>query len=308
MQRLGVFCHGYDLLDSLLSLVRESVASVGASALAGRVPHGAPRRASCTSQDRYGAKSWTVAARGTGGCAGKDGHRGHRHRIARVRGISRVALRHRSRPRYRSTQSGQRLPLCGCSRCDRSPGRRAEADPRAGDSARVARRLDLVPTRAAICRRPAATHAGASSTAITRAGARCATKPSTTASSSSPRRCRRCGDAPAKTSRSTDCRAAKVVAALVQLLEKTLIRVGNAEYARDNQSFGLTTLRDGHARISGSTIRFRFKGKAGKFHDISFSDARLARIVKRCQELPGRELVSIPGRRGTRSRTSDRRT
>jgi DNA topoisomerase-1 len=82
----------------------------------------------------------------------------------------------------------------------------------------------------------------------------------------------------------------KVVAALVQLLEKTLIRVGNAEYARDNQSFGLTTLRDGHARISGSTIRFRFKGKAGKFHDISFSDARLARIVKRCQELPGRDL------------------
>ena len=82
----------------------------------------------------------------------------------------------------------------------------------------------------------------------------------------------------------------KVIAAVVQLLEKTLIRVGNEEYARDNQSFGLTTLRASHARISGSTIRFRFKGKAGKFHDIAFSDARLARIVKRCQELPGREL------------------
>ena len=82
----------------------------------------------------------------------------------------------------------------------------------------------------------------------------------------------------------------KVIAAVVQLLEKTLIRVGNDEYARDNQSFGLTTLRDSHARISGSTIRFRFRGKAGKFHDIAFSDARLARIVKRCQELPGREL------------------
>jgi DNA topoisomerase-1 len=82
----------------------------------------------------------------------------------------------------------------------------------------------------------------------------------------------------------------KVIAAVVQLLEKTQIRVGNDEYARANHSFGLTTLRAGHARISGSTIRFRFKGKAGKFHDISFSDARLARIVKRCQELPGREL------------------
>ena len=82
----------------------------------------------------------------------------------------------------------------------------------------------------------------------------------------------------------------KVVAAVVQLLEKTLIRVGNDEYARDNQSFGLTTMRDGHARVSRSTIRFRFKGKSGKFHDIAFSDARLAKIVRRCQELPGREL------------------
>ena len=82
----------------------------------------------------------------------------------------------------------------------------------------------------------------------------------------------------------------KVVAAVVQLLEKTLIRVGNDEYARDNQSFGLTTMQDGHARVSRSTIRFRFKGKAGKFHDIAFSDVRLARIVRRCQELPGREL------------------
>ena len=71
----------------------------------------------------------------------------------------------------------------------------------------------------------------------------------------------------------------KVVAAVVQLLEKTLIRVGNDEYARDNQSFGLTTMRDGHARVSRSTIRFRFKGKSGKFHDITFSDARLAKIV-----------------------------
>jgi DNA topoisomerase-1 len=82
----------------------------------------------------------------------------------------------------------------------------------------------------------------------------------------------------------------KVIAAVVQLLEKTLIRVGNDEYARDNHSFGLTTMRGAHARVSGSTIRFRFRGKSGKFHDITFSDARLARVVRRCQELPGREL------------------
>jgi DNA topoisomerase I len=82
----------------------------------------------------------------------------------------------------------------------------------------------------------------------------------------------------------------KVVAAVVQLLEKTLIRVGNEEYARSNRSFGLTTLESAHARITGSTVRFRFRGKSGKFHDISLSDARLARIVRRCQELPGRPL------------------
>jgi DNA topoisomerase IB len=82
----------------------------------------------------------------------------------------------------------------------------------------------------------------------------------------------------------------KVVAAVVQLLEKTFIRVGNDEYARQNQSFGLTTMRNGHVRVSRSTLRFRFRGKSGKTHDISFDDRRLALIVRRCQELPGHEL------------------
>jgi DNA topoisomerase-1 len=82
----------------------------------------------------------------------------------------------------------------------------------------------------------------------------------------------------------------KVVAVVVQLLEKTAIRVGNDEYARDNKSYGLTTLHDAHAHVSGATVRFKFRGKSGKFHEISVSDARLARIVRRCQELPGREL------------------
>jgi len=82
----------------------------------------------------------------------------------------------------------------------------------------------------------------------------------------------------------------KVIAAVVQLLEKTLIRVGNDEYARDNNSFGLTTMRNKHVRVSKSTLRFRFKGKGGKSHDIAFNDSRLARIVRRCQDLPGYEL------------------
>jgi DNA topoisomerase-1 len=82
----------------------------------------------------------------------------------------------------------------------------------------------------------------------------------------------------------------KVLAAVVQLLERTLIRVGNEEYARSNRSFGLTTLESAHARITGSTVRFRFRGKSRKFHDITLSDARLARIVRRCQDLPGRQL------------------
>ena len=82
----------------------------------------------------------------------------------------------------------------------------------------------------------------------------------------------------------------KVLAAVVQLLETTLIRVGNEEYARDNDSYGLTTMRNRHVTVSKSTLRFRFKGKGGKSHDIAFDDSRLARIVRRCQDLPGHEL------------------
>jgi DNA topoisomerase-1 len=91
----------------------------------------------------------------------------------------------------------------------------------------------------------------------------------------------------------------KVVAAIVQLLERTLIRVGNEEYAKENRSFGLTTLRNSHARITGSTVRFRFKGKSGRFHDIALSDPRLALIVRRCQELPGRDLFQYLDDQGT---------
>jgi DNA topoisomerase-1 len=82
----------------------------------------------------------------------------------------------------------------------------------------------------------------------------------------------------------------KIVAAVVQLLQRTLIRVGNDEYARDNHSFGLTTMRNKHVKVSKATLRFRFKGKGGKSHDVAFNDHRLARIVRRCQDLPGHEL------------------
>ena len=84
----------------------------------------------------------------------------------------------------------------------------------------------------------------------------------------------------------------KVVAAVVRLLELTLIRVGNDEYARLNRSFGLTTLRNRHASITGSQIRFRFRGKSGQEHEVGLRDRRLATIVKRCQELPGQELFA----------------
>ncbi|MFL5493923.1 MAG: DNA topoisomerase IB [Gemmatimonadales bacterium] len=82
----------------------------------------------------------------------------------------------------------------------------------------------------------------------------------------------------------------KVLATVVRLLELTGIRVGNDEYARNNRSFGLTTLRDDHVEVSGSTMRFEFRGKSRKVHRVSLSDRRVARIVARCQSLPGEEL------------------
>jgi DNA topoisomerase-1 len=82
----------------------------------------------------------------------------------------------------------------------------------------------------------------------------------------------------------------KVVAAVVRLLEQTHIRIGNAEYAEENQSFGLSTMRNRHVAVRGERLEFRFRGKSGKFHEIDFTNQRLARIVKRCQDLPGHDL------------------
>jgi DNA topoisomerase-1 len=82
----------------------------------------------------------------------------------------------------------------------------------------------------------------------------------------------------------------KVLATVVQLLEKSLIRVGNDEYARKNRSFGLTTLRNHHVQVRGTKLTFEFKGKSGVRHSVDVDDKRLARIVRACQDLPGQEL------------------
>jgi DNA topoisomerase-1 len=82
----------------------------------------------------------------------------------------------------------------------------------------------------------------------------------------------------------------KVLATIVQLLEKSLIRVGNEEYARQNRSFGLTTLRNRHVQVNGATLRFQFRGKSGVRHSVGVNDRRLARVVKQCRDLPGQEL------------------
>jgi DNA topoisomerase I len=82
----------------------------------------------------------------------------------------------------------------------------------------------------------------------------------------------------------------KVLATVVRLLETTLIRVGNDDYARENGSYGLTTLRDSHVAAEGAELRFAFKGKSGRTWRLRLSDRRVARIVRACQDLPGQEL------------------
>ncbi|MGE3316533.1 MAG: DNA topoisomerase IB [Planctomycetaceae bacterium] len=91
----------------------------------------------------------------------------------------------------------------------------------------------------------------------------------------------------------------KALATIVQLLESTLIRVGNEEYARVNGSFGLTTLKNRHVRVRGSQIRFRFRGKGGIEHTVELSDKRVARLVKKFQELPGQNLFQYSDEAGT---------
>ena len=87
----------------------------------------------------------------------------------------------------------------------------------------------------------------------------------------------------------------KVLATVVHLLDTTLIRVGNDDYAKANKSYGLTTLRNPHVKVNGSELRFQFKGKSGRTWRLQVKDRRVARIVKACQELPGQELFQYVG-------------
>jgi DNA topoisomerase I len=82
----------------------------------------------------------------------------------------------------------------------------------------------------------------------------------------------------------------KVLATVVQLLERTFIRIGNEEYARDNKSFGLTTMKDRHVEVKGAKLRFRFRGKSGREHEVDVTDRHIAKIVSKLQDLPGQDL------------------
>ncbi len=92
----------------------------------------------------------------------------------------------------------------------------------------------------------------------------------------------------------------KVLATLVRLMETTFIRVGNVEYARENKSYGLTTMRNRHAHVEGTTITFDFTGKSGVHHTIDVQNRKLAGIVKKCMELPGQELFQYVNPEGDR--------
>jgi DNA topoisomerase-1 len=91
----------------------------------------------------------------------------------------------------------------------------------------------------------------------------------------------------------------KVLAVAITLLERTAMRIGNEEYARANKSFGLTTLRARHVQVHGAKIKVRFRGKTGREHSVTLNDARIAKIVRRCRDLPGEELFSYLADDGT---------
>ncbi|MBE0620503.1 MAG: DNA topoisomerase IB, partial [Burkholderiales bacterium] len=104
--------------------------------------------------------------------------------------------------------------------------------------------------------------------------------------------------------RARDLTRRQILATVVMLLDKTLIRVGNDEYARENRSFGLTTLRGRHVQIKGAKLRFSFRGKSGVDHVVDVSDRRIARIVQNCQDLPGQELFKYLDKDGKRQTIS----
>jgi DNA topoisomerase-1 len=104
--------------------------------------------------------------------------------------------------------------------------------------------------------------------------------------------------------RAGDLTRRQLLATVVRLLDKTLIRVGNDEYARENRSFGLTTLRRQHVRVEGALVRFSFRGKSGVEHAMAVTEPRLARIIQRCQDLSGKELFQYLDASGKRQTVS----
>jgi DNA topoisomerase-1 len=104
--------------------------------------------------------------------------------------------------------------------------------------------------------------------------------------------------------RAGDLTRRQILATVVRLLDKTLIRVGKDEYARENRSFGLTTLRRRHVQVEGALLRFSFRGKSGVEHSVSITEPRLARIIQRCQDLPGQELFQYLDASGKRQTVS----
>jgi DNA topoisomerase-1 len=104
--------------------------------------------------------------------------------------------------------------------------------------------------------------------------------------------------------RAPDLSRKQLLATVVRLLDKTLIRVGNDEYVRENKSYGLTTLRRRHVQVDGAVLRFSFRGKSGVEHSITVTDPRLAHIVQRCRDLPGEEMFQYRDGAGKRQSVS----
>src|SRR5256885_378914 len=96
----------------------------------------------------------------------------------------------------------------------------------------------------------------------------------------------------------------KVLATVVQLLERTFIRVGNEEYAKENKSFGLTTMRNRHVDVTATKLKFAFRGKSGKEHEVDVTDRRLAKIIRQLQDLPGQEVFQYLNEKGQRRKVT----
>ena len=144
--------------------------------------------------------------------------------------------------------------------------------------------------RMATFRRRVATHAGGNSTVTMSVGARFVTKINSVVSQILPKRFPRFESESIATSKLPGLPREKVLATVVRLLERTFIRIGNDEYARQNKSFGLTTIKDRHVTVRGEHLRFRFRGKSGRQHEVDMRDGQVAKIVSKLQDLRGQEL------------------